>query len=76
MSELADSTVHLIVTSPPYPMIEMWDNLFENILRLPKGSFAKHPDAFDLCHGFLKNVWAESYRVLEKGDCWKDHCSY
>ncbi len=67
MSELADNTIHLIVTSPPYPMIEMWDNLFERILHLPKGSFAKHADAFDLCHEFLKDIWAECYRVLEKG---------
>ena len=28
MSELTDQSVNLIVTSPPYPMIEMWDELF------------------------------------------------
>ena len=30
MSYLADASVDLIVTSPPYPMIEMWDELFIN----------------------------------------------
>ena len=28
MPELADGSVQLMVTSPPYPMIKMWDNLF------------------------------------------------
>ncbi len=67
MSELADDSVQLVVTSPPYPMIEMWDRLFEKTLHLPKGSFPKQPDAFDLSHKFLGKVWAECYRVLEKG---------
>ncbi len=28
MPELADGSVQLMVTSSPYPMITMWDNLF------------------------------------------------
>ncbi|MGD0406402.1 MAG: hypothetical protein ABSB10_07115 [Candidatus Bathyarchaeia archaeon] len=28
MPELADGCVQLMVTSPPYPMIKMWDALF------------------------------------------------
>ena len=28
MPELADGSVQLMVTSPPYPMIKMWDSLF------------------------------------------------
>ena len=28
MLELQDGSVELMVTSPPYPMIQMWDNLF------------------------------------------------
>lgn len=27
MTELADNSVDLVVTSPPYPMIEMWDEV-------------------------------------------------
>ena len=26
MQELEDNSIELVVTSPPYPMIEMWDN--------------------------------------------------
>ena len=29
MSTVDDQSVHLVVTSPPYPMIEMWDDLFQ-----------------------------------------------
>jgi DNA modification methylase len=28
MDEVPDESVQLIVTSPPYPMIEMWDDQF------------------------------------------------
>ena len=28
MEEIADESVQLVVTSPPYPMIELWDKLF------------------------------------------------
>ena len=31
MEEIDDESVHLVVTSPPYPMIEMWDNLFRKL---------------------------------------------
>ena len=28
MPELADGSVQLMVTSPPYPMVKMWDTVF------------------------------------------------
>jgi len=30
MSELEDESIHCVITSPPYPMIEKWDNSFED----------------------------------------------
>ena len=30
MDFIESGSVNLIVTSPPYPMIEMWDDLFIN----------------------------------------------
>ena len=27
MSALSDNSIDLVVTSPPYPMIEMWDSI-------------------------------------------------
>jgi modification methylase len=31
MPEIENDSVELMVTSPPYPMIAMWDELFANI---------------------------------------------
>ena len=30
MGELPDESIDLVVTSPSYPMIEMWDQIFTN----------------------------------------------
>jgi modification methylase len=67
MKELDPDSVQLVVTSPPYPMIEMWDRLFEKMLNIPSGSFTKQENAYELCHQFLDGIWSECYRVLDKG---------
>jgi modification methylase len=54
MHEIPDNSVHLIVTSPPYPMIEKWDELFGTIL---------YNDQCD----YLRRVWIECYRILIEG---------
>lgn len=66
IKELKDQSVQLIVTSPPYPMVEMWDCLFseqdQSISEdLSKGD-ALH--AFQKMHSLLNNVWDECDRVL------------
>jgi DNA modification methylase len=68
MSEIESNTIDLIITSPPYPMIEMWDNLFirENNKikqKLEEGNGLK---AFKLMHEVLNNIWEECSRVLTK----------
>lgn len=62
-------TVDLVLTSPPYPMIEMWDHTFATqdpeiaaALRNEDGNAA-----FDLMHKILDKVWEETYRVLRPG---------
>jgi site-specific DNA-methyltransferase (cytosine-N4-specific) len=67
LKELDANSVQLTVTSPPYPMIEMWDGLFERLLHLSHGSFSKQTRAFELCHEFLDRVWSECFRVLDQG---------
>lgn len=67
--DIKPESVDLIVTSPPYPMIEMWDDQFkqqnhEIALALGKGD---GNTAFELMHAELDKVWSESYRVLRKG---------
>ncbi len=80
MEEIEDSSVHLIVTSPPYPMIEMWDPLFRKLDeridslwdkaeserdRRRKEKFVRR--IYELMHENLAEVWKECYRVLVDG---------
>ncbi|MEM2098510.1 MAG: site-specific DNA-methyltransferase [Candidatus Bathyarchaeia archaeon] len=69
MKEIPDGSVDLMVTSPPYPMIEMWDPIFSkqnpdisNALSDGEGD-----KAFELMHCELDKVWREVYRVLKEG---------
>lgn len=69
MDKIKDNSVNLIVTSPPYPMIEMWDDIMakqnpeiKTALNNNKGAMA-----FELMHKELDKVWAEINRVLIPG---------
>ena len=69
MSELSDNSVDLVITSPPYPMIEMWDEIMSNQNPAIKNAFEKNDpnSAFDLMHQELDKVWKECYRVIKDG---------
>ena len=69
LSEVSDDSIDLVVTSPPYPMIEMWDDLFRKMdpdvnrcLSTQDG-----PGAFEAMHRQLDLVWRECFRVLKPG---------
>jgi len=69
MGAIPSASVHLVVTSPPYPMIEMWDDMFKRqsneitkALKLEQGL-----QAFELMHRELDPVWKEIYRILIDG---------
>jgi len=69
LSQISDDGVELIVTSPPYPMIEMWDDLFSSInpdieTALDGG---EGREAFELMHQELSKTWDEVERVLVDG---------
>jgi DNA modification methylase len=66
---LQPGTIQLVVTSPPYPMIEMWDGLFkEQSEDIRNGFRGEEPHRiFELMHGELDKVWSEIYRILEDG---------
>ena len=69
MSEIKDQSIDLVVTSPPYPMIQMWDELFSSLSPQVEG-FLKLSDgnsAFEAMHIELDKVWRELYRVLKAG---------
>lgn len=69
LSKIDDNEVELVVTSPPYPMIEMWDDLFSSLnseigLALDSG---EGREAFRLMHEELNKTWDEVKRVLVDG---------
>ena len=69
LSDVADESVELVVTSPPYPMIEMWDDLFTE-LDPAIGDALDAGDgqaAFEAMHAQLEAVWDELERVLVDG---------
>jgi DNA modification methylase len=76
MPELPDNTVHLMITSPPYPMIKMWDTQFGQanveIARLWQALRADPREEtvtrlYEAMHAYLAEVWRETYRVLVEG---------
>ena len=69
LGRIGDNSVELVVTSPPYPMIEMWDELFAD-LNPTVGNHIESDDgqnAFKLMHDELDKVWDEVSRVLVDG---------
>ena len=69
MNFLEAESVDLMVTSPPYPMISMWDEMFSkhnSKIRLAL-SKKRGKQAFELMHKELDKIWDETYRVLKVG---------
>jgi DNA modification methylase len=69
LMDVPSKSIDLIVTSPPYPMIEMWDEMFFSQNSDIKGSFKKGDFelCFELMHKELDKVWLECSRVLKEG---------
>lgn len=69
MDEVQRQTIDLVVTSPPYPMIEMWDDAFcaadPGIEHLLKRCAAEQ--AFERMHALLDKVWQELRRAVKPG---------
>ncbi len=57
LAGIGDGSVHLVATSPPYPMIPQWDELFR------RQGAVDHAGMLSL----LNEAWAEAYRVLVPG---------
>lgn len=69
MKQLPKESVDLLVTSPPYPMIEMWDGMFSQQSASVKKMLGNGDGekAFEFMHKILDKTWKEAYRVLKKG---------
>lgn len=69
LGPVPDSSIAIVVTSPPYPMIEMWDEDF-SAQCVDAGTALARGDgneAFEHMHRLLDRVWAECARVLIPG---------
>ena len=68
MGRLKSESIDLVVTSPPYPMIEMWDDIMSAQNPSIKEALTSKPElAFELMHQELDKVWSECYRLLKDG---------
>ena len=68
MRQLQGNTVDLVVTSPPYPMIEMWDEAMSQQNPAIRACLPSQPEqAFELMHAELDKVWRECHRVVRPG---------
>ncbi|MBF0413814.1 MAG: site-specific DNA-methyltransferase, partial [Desulfamplus sp.] len=69
LRNIASDTISLTVTSPPYPMVEMWDNLFIDQNNQISDQLNKDDgnSAFELMHRELDKVWEEVDRVTKSG---------
>jgi len=69
MQEISSEKVNLIVTSPPYPMIEMWDEQFSVLNTEIKEALQQEDGmrAYFLMNDELNRTWKEVDRVLTSG---------
>ena len=76
MSEIATSSIDLVVTSSTYPMIKMWDNQFSilnpQLLQLWNDMETNKNEEslnkiYQLMHDSLEKTWIEPFRVLVDG---------
>lgn len=70
LSIIPSTSVDLMITSPPYPMIQIWDELFISLnpdIQPLLINEHKGVEAFELMHQELDKVWLEVIRVLKPG---------
>ncbi len=57
------NSIDLIITSPPYPMIKMWDDIFTSM----NPGITITRNGFELMHKELDKVWSSCYQSLRAG---------
>jgi modification methylase len=66
---IENESIDLMITSPPYPMIKMWDEIFISQNKEIKKAFDENENEkiFELMHKELDKTWEEVYRTLKTG---------
>lgn len=69
LSSITSESINVVVTSPPYPMISMWDDVFSSMNPEIKKCLDSNDgqSAYKLMHAELFKVWKEVFRVLCPG---------
>ncbi|MCP3955717.1 MAG: site-specific DNA-methyltransferase [Desulfobacterales bacterium] len=69
LTVIDSESIDLVVTSPPYPMIDMWDDLFcgQNAAIAAALNETDPNRAFELMHRELDLVWKQVFRALKPG---------
>ncbi|MCH8907442.1 MAG: site-specific DNA-methyltransferase [Candidatus Heimdallarchaeota archaeon] len=69
MRSVEDESIDLVVTSPPYPMIEMWDEQFKSINpEISKAMDTQNGNlVFQLMHRIMNKTWEQICRVMKPG---------
>jgi len=69
LNKINDKSINLVVTSPPYPMIAMWDDIFSSQNKKIKNSLMNDDGkiAFESMHRELDKIWEEISRVIIDG---------
>lgn len=67
LSMIEDKSIDLIITSPPYPMISMWDETFNALNgEISKKLINDEPKiAFELMHAELDKIYIEAIKKLK-----------
>ncbi len=66
---IAENSAALVVTSPPYPMIEMWDDVYAQYDHTIRNSLdhGRGMEAFEKMHSLLDCAWKSCFDVLIDG---------
>lgn len=69
LDNVAPGSVDLVVTSPPYPMIEMWDRCFAKLDPAIAEALGRSDGqgAFEKMHSILDQAWTECVDALREG---------
>lgn len=68
LGALANASIDLVLTSPPYPMVQMWDECFARQDPAITQALNSAPtEACERMHRLLDRAWQECHRVLKPG---------
>lgn len=66
-----ENSINLVVTSPPYPMISMWDDQFRSLIPeippIDKWTAENSMEIFQIIHVKFDTLWKQLFRCVKSG---------